>query len=328
MAATNPVSSCNSTSQYIGTLCGDGESKISRRMSADPQFRWSLLALPEAAVPIPRLLPVCPGEPVLKQPMELLEYRRQRPFWYWDLHSQDLGAHRPEIVSANDSLNPSVSQSHQSGSKRMWRHQDAQTASLATLTTGLSRCGSLESIHTNVPVSSVTPRDAPPDSGLAAPLDASFTSTSGGTPMYPDSTHLEQGSRPSPYELYPKLPKTQLYPSSVHVRRRLTRRAQSCARPTFSHRLPHATSAGSAPKALKRYQCHYVGCEKKFTTSGHATRHFKIHTCEKAIPCTFPSCFKKFTRMDNMKQHLVTHLKKSQHARTSRPDWAPLMVCA
>lgn len=68
----------------------------------------------------------------------------------------------------------------------------------------------------------------------------------------------------------------------------------------------------------KRYPCRYReshGCEKTFTTSGHASRHSKIHTAEKAVSCTWPGCQKKFTRADNMKQHLETHNK--ERSRTS-----------
>ncbi|KAL7927423.1 hypothetical protein ACQKWADRAFT_2869 [Trichoderma austrokoningii] len=71
-----------------------------------------------------------------------------------------------------------------------------------------------------------------------------------------------------------------------------------------------ASSVSERP--VKRYPCRYReshGCEKTFTTSGHASRHSKIHTAEKAVQCTFPGCHKKFTRADNMKQHLETHYK-------------------
>lgn len=69
---------------------------------------------------------------------------------------------------------------------------------------------------------------------------------------------------------------------------------------------------GSQDKPGKRYPCRYRdshGCTKTFTTSGHASRHSKIHTAEKAVQCSFPGCHKKFTRADNMKQHLETHYK-------------------
>ncbi|KAM6531063.1 hypothetical protein FSOLCH5_000549 [Fusarium solani] len=78
----------------------------------------------------------------------------------------------------------------------------------------------------------------------------------------------------------------------------------------------------------KRYPCRYRdthGCEKTFTTSGHASRHSKIHTAEKAVQCTFAGCQKKFTRADNMKQHLETHYKdKSRSSGSQRGHRASL----
>lgn len=71
----------------------------------------------------------------------------------------------------------------------------------------------------------------------------------------------------------------------------------------------------------KRYPCRYRDshhCLKTFTTSGHASRHSKIHTAEKGVSCTWEGCHKKFTRSDNMKQHLETHTK--ERSRGSRPS--------
>jgi len=65
----------------------------------------------------------------------------------------------------------------------------------------------------------------------------------------------------------------------------------------------------------KRHACRFAeefNCEKTFTTSGHASRHSKIHTAEKAVPCKHPGCDRKFTRSDNMKQHMETHIKKKR----------------
>lgn len=91
------------------------------------------------------------------------------------------------------------------------------------------------------------------------------------------------------------------------------------------------TPAASAPpsdRPGKRYPCRYRdthGCEKTFTTSGHASRHSKIHTAEKAVQCTYPGCQKKFTRADNMKQHLETHYKdKSRSSASQRAQKAAL----
>ncbi|KAK1769473.1 hypothetical protein QBC33DRAFT_556768 [Phialemonium atrogriseum] len=83
---------------------------------------------------------------------------------------------------------------------------------------------------------------------------------------------------------------------------------------------PSAAKATSE-RSGKRYPCRYRdthGCEKTFTTSGHASRHSKIHTAEKAVPCTHPGCTKKFTRADNMKQHLETHYKDKARSSSSR----------
>ncbi|KAK8088204.1 hypothetical protein PG997_003165 [Apiospora hydei] len=60
-----------------------------------------------------------------------------------------------------------------------------------------------------------------------------------------------------------------------------------------------------------------MAAKKTFTTSGHASRHSKIHTAEKAVHCTYPGCHKKFTRADNMKQHLETHFKDKSRSSTS-----------
>ncbi|KAG6002636.1 hypothetical protein E4U43_001090 [Claviceps pusilla] len=90
---------------------------------------------------------------------------------------------------------------------------------------------------------------------------------------------------------------------------------------------PGAPSSAS-DRPAKRYPCRYReshGCEKTFTTSGHASRHSKIHTAEKAVQCTFPGCQKKFTRADNMKQHLETHYKdKSRLSASQRAQKAAL----
>jgi len=84
---------------------------------------------------------------------------------------------------------------------------------------------------------------------------------------------------------------------------------------------PSASTPNERPG--KRYPCRYReshGCEKTFTTSGHASRHSKIHTAEKAVQCTYSGCSKKFTRADNMKQHLETHFKDKARVSTTRPS--------
>lgn len=80
----------------------------------------------------------------------------------------------------------------------------------------------------------------------------------------------------------------------------------------------------------KRYPCKFretYSCYKTFTTSGHASRHAKIHTAEKTVPCSWPGCNRRFTRSDNMKQHLETHKKDKPRAstrQTRRPSLAAI----
>lgn len=85
-------------------------------------------------------------------------------------------------------------------------------------------------------------------------------------------------------------------------------------------KLPPAPLPPAPERTAKRYPCRFRdshGCEKTFTTSGHASRHSKIHTAEKGVQCTYTGCHKKFTRADNMKQHLETHYKDKSRGKTS-----------
>lgn len=76
-------------------------------------------------------------------------------------------------------------------------------------------------------------------------------------------------------------------------------------------------SSKSKNGVQRRYPCKFRDiCEKTFTTSGHASRHAKIHGGEKTIECSYEGCTKRFTRADNMKQHLETHKKD----KSRRPD--------
>jgi len=75
----------------------------------------------------------------------------------------------------------------------------------------------------------------------------------------------------------------------------------------------------------KRYPCRHRdthNCDKTFTTSGHASRHSKIHTAEKGVVCTWKGCQKKFTRGDNMKQHLETHTKERSRSSAAQKNAA------
>jgi len=124
------------------------------------------------------------------------------------------------------------------------------------------------------------------------------------------------------------------YDSSVESRSRYDEYADfaspyGSARPLYSdsragsYDADSVTGMPTGEKATKRYPCRFKDthhCDKTFTTSGHASRHSKIHTAEKAVQCTFDGCNKKFTRADNMKQHLDTHYKDKPRYSSSRPS--------
>jgi uncharacterized Zn-finger protein len=55
-------------------------------------------------------------------------------------------------------------------------------------------------------------------------------------------------------------------------------------------------SSASAQRGRK-YQC--PACGKPFTTSGHVSRHFRIHTGEKKYTCPKKGCGQRFSRQDN-----------------------------
>lgn len=132
------------------------------------------------------------------------------------------------------------------------------------------------------------------------------------TPIYDYSSRMYPVEARSPYEEYMDYPHS--YSSSkLHY---------SDAR-SMSYDEDAAPSPPVSDRPGKRYPCRYReshGCDKTFTTSGHASRHSKIHTAEKAVPCTFQGCAKKFTRADNMKQHLETHYKDKSRSSSSRPS--------
>ncbi|KAJ8128439.1 hypothetical protein O1611_g5195 [Lasiodiplodia mahajangana] len=162
-----------------------------------------------------------------------------------------------------------------------------------------------------------------------------------GRPSYPSPTHYASGGDQSPPARTPELMRSDSYDSNAsydalspltpnvydysarpYYDDYLQDKQPSMKRPTYitTHRASSYeddSSNASQEKPGKRYPCRYReshGCEKTFTTSGHASRHSKIHTAEKAVHCTFPGCHKKFTRADNMKQHLETHFKDKSRA--------------
>lgn len=57
-------------------------------------------------------------------------------------------------------------------------------------------------------------------------------------------------------------------------------------------------------------------CLTGFTTSGHLSRHAKIHTGEKSHVCPHEGCNQSFSRHDNCLQHYRTHSKKKEQSQS------------
>lgn len=68
----------------------------------------------------------------------------------------------------------------------------------------------------------------------------------------------------------------------------------------------------------KRYPCPFPGCNKTFSTSGHSSRHSRIHTGEKPYRCTYPNCNAQFSRYDNSVQHYRTHMVSFKGSKKGR----------
>lgn len=149
----------------------------------------------------------------------------------------------------------------------------------------------------------------------------SYDSQMGPEPVSP-MTPLYEPVRYVPAVADPRSPYDEYYVDAVPVYAGLKRRPSAIS---DSRSVSYEDDAPSAPPPAerpgKRFPCRFRdthGCEKTFTTSGHASRHSKIHTAEKAVPCSFKGCPKKFTRADNMKQHLETHYKDKSRSSSSR----------
>lgn len=68
----------------------------------------------------------------------------------------------------------------------------------------------------------------------------------------------------------------------------------------------HKRPKPSVVHGKKRYPCSHPGCDKTFSTSGHAARHNRIHTGQKPYRCTYEGCKASFSRQDNALAHYRT----------------------
>ncbi|KAH6625988.1 hypothetical protein B0J18DRAFT_127680 [Chaetomium sp. MPI-SDFR-AT-0129] len=177
-----------------------------------------------------------------------------------------------------------------------------------------------------VPRTSPTP--ATPELLRSSSYDSHMNPTE---PVSPLTPLYEPGYGPFPQSQTDHRPRyDEYYQKEAPMQARLKRQPSTLSdgRPVYEDDLippPVPRRSNVAPssggdRSEKRFPCRFretLGCEKTFTTSGHASRHAKIHTAEKSVPCTWPGCNKKFTRADNMKQHVETHNKP--RSSVSRP---------
>ena len=66
-----------------------------------------------------------------------------------------------------------------------------------------------------------------------------------------------------------------------------------------------SVASSSSKGSKRRYEC--ATCGKSFTTSGHVSRHNRIHTGEKNFQCPEAGCSQRFSRQDNC-MYMIRHL--------------------
>lgn len=158
---------------------------------------------------------------------------------------------------------------------------------------------SSRSSRTSSEATNITRPDSQPSSSRGKVLDGNVFSRS---PQPYNS--LAPPRPPAPLQ-----PSAGLYPPPRYeddmVSARASEAPSSTAASTSSHRSnkPRATIVQGGKK---RYPCSHPGCDKTFSTSGHAARHNRIHTGQKPYCCTFPGCQASFSRQDNALAHFRT----------------------
>ncbi|KAJ1856697.1 transcriptional repressor [Coemansia sp. RSA 720] len=129
-------------------------------------------------------------------------------------------------------------------------------------------------------------------------------------------------SLPSPQMTSIRLPSLSSLIGAVNISRHMSGThtyGQDHVMCTYKSASPTYSQTNGQSQGKRKYKCTFDGCGKAFTTSGHLSRHFRIHTGEKNYQCLHPGCTSRFSRQDNMMQHYRTHLSpRSRRTRTVR----------
>ncbi|KAJ3204837.1 hypothetical protein HDU67_009260, partial [Dinochytrium kinnereticum] len=103
--------------------------------------------------------------------------------------------------------------------------------------------------------------------------------------------------------------------------------ASSASQAPQKRRRSGASSATmGAITANGRYECQWANCGKTFSTSGHLSRHARIHLGFKPFECDYPGCDARFSRSDNMRMHRKTHDRGGEKASSGMGITIPAEV--
>ncbi|KAL5353170.1 transcriptional repressor [Pseudogymnoascus australis] len=349
---SSPLRIRTSSGRDINILCDSANDKppSSRTISGPYNVRSALPERPRMCLPVPALEPFNTSALAIRQrePFRLPPLALRRRKTHWDLKARDDGvsqyAHYP--FPPPDSSRPLSAATMGALGRSYYTSQEESRHSYQgglmmrlchghrppmLPTPGLFRSGSRTSINIVDLDSPSTPRGPPPNFAYPPPPNATFSSVHDAPTIYPDLTQFENGARPLQFDSHSKDPLTPVlrFPTALptpHHAAQYHDPAPDAFNASQCHTEPQPLGVAPPPvrtvtsTGSKHYHCRYahiIGCDKTFTTSGHASRHSKIHTCHKGLQCAFPGCPKKFTRTDNMKQHLETHYRKTTRLRAS-----------
>ncbi|KAI9018337.1 hypothetical protein DFJ74DRAFT_676819 [Hyaloraphidium curvatum] len=74
----------------------------------------------------------------------------------------------------------------------------------------------------------------------------------------------------------------------------------------------------TAPRSRRDYPC--PSCPRVFGSSGHLSRHRRIHLDLRPYACPVEGCGARFHRIDNMKSHANTHARRLKAEADRRGD--------